>query len=64
MSNAAEPAVPLPLDEIPIEELARRQGVRAVDSLDDLARPASWESDAEFEDFLDDLYRSRRTDVS
>lgn len=64
MSNAAEPAVPRSLGEIPIEELARQQGVSPIESLDDLARPDSWLSDREFDDFLADLYRSRRADAS
>jgi hypothetical protein len=64
MANAAEPAVPRSHAEVPIEELARQQGVRAIDSLDDLAQPDSWQSDNEFDDFLADLYRSRRSDDS
>ena len=64
MSNATEAVPPRPLDEIPIEELAVQQGVQTVGSLDELARPGSWESDEEFEDFLADLYDSRRSDAS
>ncbi len=64
MSDAAEPAVPQSLVEIPTAELARQQGVRAIESLDELAHPESWRSDHEFDDFLADLYRSRRSDVS
>jgi len=45
---------------VPAEELARRQGVRPVVSVDDLARPDLFESDAELDDFLADLYASRR----
>ena len=48
-------------DDLPIEELARRQGVKAVASLDELAQPDLWESD---EEFLADLYASRRSDVA
>lgn len=48
----------------PIEELARRQGVKPVASLDDLAQPDLWESDQEYDDFLADLYASRRSDVA
>jgi hypothetical protein len=51
-------------DDVPVEELARRQGVRPVASLDELARPELWESQQEFEDFLADLYASRRSDIS
>ena len=64
MSNAAESARPQATAEVSIEDLARQQGVRAVESLDELARPSSWESDDEFEDFLIDLYHSRRSDIS
>jgi hypothetical protein len=44
-----------------IEELARLQGVRPVESVDDLARPGLFESDEELEEFLADLYASRRS---
>lgn len=44
------------------EELVRRQGVRPVASIDDLARPGTFESDAELDEFLADLYASRRAD--
>jgi hypothetical protein len=51
-------------DDVPVEELARRQGVQPVASLDELAQPELWESEQEFEDFLADLYASRRSDIS
>ncbi|MFJ8832598.1 hypothetical protein [Micromonospora aurantiaca] len=44
----------------PADELARRQGVEPVTSLDDLARPDLIESDEELDRFLADLYASRR----
>ena len=45
-----------------IEELAREQGVRPVERLEDvLGRHADlWESDEEFEQFLRDIYERRR----
>lgn len=46
-------------DDAPVEELARRQGVRPVDSVDDMARPGLFDSDEEWEEFLADLYASR-----
>ncbi|HEU5475219.1 MAG TPA: hypothetical protein VFV67_31635 [Actinophytocola sp.] len=49
-------------DDVPVEELARRQGVRPIRSLDELAQPELWEAD-EFEEFLADLYTSRRSDI-
>lgn len=51
-------------DNVPIEELARRQGVGPIVSLDELAQPDLWESEQEYEDFLADLYASRRSDVA
>lgn len=63
MSHATEPERPTPLDAIPIEELARRQGIGPINSVDELARPQAWPSDEEHDDFLTDLYRSRRDDA-
>ncbi len=51
-------------DDLPIEELARRQGVGPIASLDELAQPDLWDSDQEYEEFLADLYASRRSDVA
>lgn len=54
------------MDEISTEELARRQGVRPISTVADLAalaHPDAWESEEEFEDFLADLSASRRSDV-
>jgi hypothetical protein len=51
-------------DEVPIEELARQQGVGPIVSLDELAQPDLWESEQEYRDFLVDLYASRRSDVA
>ncbi|MGQ0773750.1 MAG: hypothetical protein ACT4NY_04920 [Pseudonocardiales bacterium] len=65
MSLTTEVPERWPADEdLPIEELARRQGVRPIASLDELAQPELWESDQEYEDFLTDLYASRRSDVA
>lgn len=49
---------------VPVEELARRQGVKPLRSADDLAKPGLFDSDDEYEAFLADLYASRRADVS
>jgi hypothetical protein len=55
-----------PQDEgqVPVEELARRQGVRPIKSVDELARDGIWESDEELDAFLADLYESRRAGTS
>jgi hypothetical protein len=61
MSGNAE-QVPewLTAEHVPAAELARRQGVRPIASVDDLARPDLFESDDELDEFLADLYASRR----
>jgi hypothetical protein len=46
-------------DQVPIEELARQQGVHPITSADDLARDGIWESDEELDAFIADLYASR-----
>ncbi len=43
-----------------VEELARQQGVRPIKSLDELALPGAFESEEEWQEFLADLYASRR----
>jgi hypothetical protein len=49
---------------VPTEELARRQGVKPITSVDELAQPELWESDGEYEAFLADLYASRRAGLA
>lgn len=51
-------------DEVPIEDLARQQGVGPVTDLAALAHPDAWESEREFQDFLADLHASRHSDAS
>ncbi|MCW2932073.1 MAG: hypothetical protein JWM19_3035 [Actinomycetia bacterium] len=51
-------------EHVPVEELARRQGVRPIGSVDELARPDLFESDEELADFLADLYASRHTGLA
>lgn len=64
MTSGAEHLPPRPSGEhVPIEELARRQGVRPVESVDELAIPDLWDSDEELEEFLADLYASRHADI-
>jgi hypothetical protein len=53
-------------EDLPTEELARRQGVRPIASLEELealAHPELWDSDEEYEEFLADLYASRRASI-
>ncbi|RLK08784.1 hypothetical protein DER29_6650 [Micromonospora sp. M71_S20] len=47
-------------EHVPAEEMARRQGIRPIATIDDLARPHLFESDEELDDFLADLHASRR----
>ena len=63
--TGAEALTPWSSDEhVPIEELARRQGVEPLRSLDDLACPELWASDEEYERLLADLYASRRSGLA
>ncbi len=57
-------STPSAADQVPVEELARQQGVRPVGSVDDMARPGLFESDEEWEEFLADLYASRRSSLA
>ncbi|MGC4807180.1 hypothetical protein [Micromonospora sp. DT233] len=59
-SNAEEMPEWPAAEHVSAVDLARRQGVRPVASVDDLARPDLFESDDELDDFLADLYASRR----
>jgi hypothetical protein len=52
-------------DHVPIEELARRQGVKPIKSVEDLAADEdSFESDEEYEAVLVDLFDSRRAGMA
>lgn len=51
-------------EHVPAEELARRQGVRPVMRVEDMFRPGTFESDEELDEFLADLYASRRTGMA
>ena len=50
--------------ELPLDELARRRGVRPVRSVSDMARPGVFESDEELEDFLAHVSASRHADLA
>lgn len=66
MSSGHTERVPVPpaADEAPVEELARRQGVPSAGSVDDMARPGLFDSDEEWQEFLADLYASRRSSLA
>ena len=52
-------------DFVPTEELAHRQGVKPITSVDDLAAEVDpFESDEEYDAFLVDLYASRRAGLA
>ncbi|GAA1281467.1 hypothetical protein GCM10009609_52150 [Pseudonocardia aurantiaca] len=63
MSSTPPPAPRPARDFVPTEELIRQQGVRPISSVDDLPHADPFESDEEFEEFLADLYRSRRAEA-
>jgi hypothetical protein len=66
MTSNAEPMPvwPTAAEHVPVAELARRQGVRPVTSVEDLSRPELFESDDELDEFLTDLYASRRAGIA
>jgi hypothetical protein len=65
MSSTTEHPEQWPADDfVPTEELARRQGVTPIASIDELAQPDLWESDEEYEAFLADLPASRRAGLA
>jgi hypothetical protein len=66
MTNTPESAASWPPtdDHVPAEELVRRQGIKPITSVEDLALPSAFESDEELEEFLTDLYSSRRADMT
>lgn len=51
-------------DELPLEELARRQGVRPISSVHDMARPGLFDSDDEMDAFLAHVLASRHADLA
>jgi hypothetical protein len=51
-------------EQVGVAELARRQSVSPVVSVDDLGRPELFESDEELADFLADLYAARHAGLA
>ena len=66
MTSTPEDPEHWPADDfVSTEELARRQGVKPIKSVDDLAAEVDpFESDEEYEAFLADLYASRRASLA
>jgi hypothetical protein len=65
MPDAQRLPAPLPGQEhVPAAELARRQGVRPLSSAADLTQPGMFDSDEELDEFLADLYASRRAEAA
>jgi hypothetical protein len=50
--------------QVPLEELARRKGIRPVKSVHDMAQPGVFESDEEVEAFIAHVYASRRANLA
>jgi hypothetical protein len=63
-NRADHQAQPPDRGSVSVEELARRQGVRPVESAEDMARPGIFDSDEELEEFLTHVYAARRADLS
>ena len=64
MSSSPEHSPPPHLaPHVPAGEQVRRQGIQPIASVDELAFPGVWESDEELDDFLADLYASRRASM-
>jgi len=51
-----------PADRVSLDELARRKGVRPIQSMDDLACDV-FDTDEELDDFLRHTYAARRADL-
>lgn len=51
-------------DFVPTDELIRQQGVQPIASPNDTSRDDPFASDDEHDDFLADLYASRRSSIS
>jgi hypothetical protein len=63
-SSADHGAHPQDDNDVPVEELARRQGVRPIRSAAELVHPEVWETDEELDAFLADLDARRRAGAS
>jgi hypothetical protein len=59
MTTSSDHVPPRPADRVPLDELARRKGVRPVESMDDLVCDV-FNTDEELEEFLTSTYAARR----
>jgi hypothetical protein len=51
-------------EHVPVEELLRRQGIRPIESVDELACPDLFESDEELDEFISFVHASRHTGLA
>jgi hypothetical protein len=51
-------------EHVPVEELLRRQGIRPIESVDELACPDLFESDEELDEFISFVYASRHAGLA
>lgn len=51
-------------EHVPAEELLRRQGIRPIGSVDELACPDLFESDDELDEFISFTYASRHAGLA
>ena len=51
-------------EHVPAEELLRRQGIRPIESVDELACPDLFESDDELDEFISFIYAARHTGLA
>jgi hypothetical protein len=51
-------------EHVPVEELLRRQGIRPIESVDELACPGLFESDEELDEFIAFIHTSRQTGLA
>ena len=52
------------VEHVPVEELLRRQGVRPIESVDELAGADLFESDEELDEFIEFIHASRHTGLA
>lgn len=63
-SSAGYPEQPSQGRSVSVEELARRKGIRPVDSVEDMAQDGVFDSDEELGEFLDHVYAARHADLA